>query len=183
MRQHPKDKDEAGAALVEAVLTIPILLVFALAMFDLGNWFLQHYALSRVVYEGSRVGAGLADLKVADSTVWDDTRSTDPMPCIKEDLNSAMPASLSYNEKGHYVMKTRMAVIAQRQFEDVDHDLLAFAEAWSCFDDTNRLVEAEVRMPFQSVFLGVININGWLYSADMWPDVRARARAPYLYAN
>jgi Flp pilus assembly protein TadG len=185
MRDHPESIQEAGAALFEAVLTIPILLVFTLAMFDLGNWFLQHYSLLRIVYEGSRVAAGLGDLREPDenelTTGFFEEINT--IPCLKENLNSAMAESLSFNEPGHFIVQTRMAVLANRQFEGVNNVLLNQATSWSCYDANLKIVQTSVSMPFQSIFLNTFNINDWMHRSDMWPEVHARARAPYLFSN
>lgn len=185
MRNHPESIQEAGAALFEAVLTIPILLVFTLAMFDLGNWFLQHYSLSRIVYEGSRVAAGLGDLREPDNTelAAEFYEEIDSIPCLKENLNSAMAESQSYNEPGHFIVQTRMAVLANRQFAGVNNVLLSQATSWSCYDESLKIVQTSVSMPFQSFFLNTFNINNWMHRSNMWPAVRARARAPYLFSN
>lgn len=174
---------DSGAALIEAVLTIPILLVFTFAMLDMGNWFLQHYALSRVVYEGARAGASLGDMKQATTSLphWDASKAT--MNCISEPINSAMSNTLTFNEEGHFIMMSRMQTLVQRQLNASNSVSVSQGTMWTCFNSDLKIVQTEITVPFQSFLGNLFNVNGWIYRTDMWPDVTARATAPYLFSS
>lgn len=189
MNRHPARNNEAGAALMEAALTLPILLVMAISIIDMGNWFFQHYTMSRVAYEGARFAAGNGELREAVAAALNDATTYDEIntvPCIRETLlNSGYPVSADYNLEGHFRVHSRMGVVAERTLANRNNAQIAAADAfsWSCYDEDTRRVVAQVSIPFQSVVLNTFNLNGWVHRMDMWPNVTARATAPHLFTN
>ncbi len=164
-------KSEQGVAILEAVLALPILLIFTIGVIDLGNWLSKHYAASRIAYEASRAAAGLADLS--------EPVMVDGLPCI-----SNLDDALLQNEQGHYIVLTRINRLL------VAHDIpLEGVTYKSClYADTNS-VYTEVEIPFKPLFSLFINQNDWYYkntaeedgTRSFLPSVKASAVAPYLY--
>ena len=91
--------NQRGVALVEAVISIPLLIIFTFGMIDMAAWLMRHYAVSRISYEVSRSAASIPDLEELEPHVGD--------WCITEDDLRSLPITAKLQLKAHGVLHER----------------------------------------------------------------------------
>lgn len=167
-------KNQCGVAFVEAILCIPILIVFAYGVVDLGAWLMRHYTASRIVYEVSRAGANTVGLGEPNS-------ATTRIPgCIVERAifksTDVACVSPTFKPFQHCIMHQRANTLLQAHGLSESGVILT-----TCYNESDGYVESRISIPFRSVSFGSFSDGSWAYDWHIWPAVRATARAPYLF--
>ena len=159
----------SGAALMETMLTIPLLLMISGGMLDLGRIFVEYMKVSRVAYEGSRLASktqglevktnGIGEICTTDGTVQCCVDTTYcPWAYTSANLNLKTAIVRTYGMMPYSNFKTASGVTAPY-----------FAKVR--YDQTNDTVAVTATVQIQLV---------WFFFGNRF-TVRSTSTSPYLY--
>lgn len=163
-----KNSGNRGAAFIEAVLVIPVLLLLIAGMIDIGRWFNMHMAVSRIAYEGARYGASFPGLTRVNAPVGSGGGG------VSASGTGGGSSGAVVGEYANLQLATRIIDLARAKGMNENELTVVQSARMSLPNQSQDVVYVEIVMPFRPFFAHLVPSGDW---------IRVVAQAPYLYRD